>query len=238
MVRAELNDQRRQIRLRTHAANRRYRARGHGQRSRRCGRGGRPRAGHRQALRRSSRACMTCTRRIRGAPAQAQGRRQAHPHLRRVDQGNTILQWCGIDSRLVEGAAERNPDKYGARTMGTDIPIVSEDESRKRNPTTTWCCPGTSSTSSSSASPSSSRAAGSSSCRSNVRVIDGPSRLSVEAVRPPAGSDSGGTAMRSDSAGSCGKRDTAGRPGGARAAARPARPVAVYELGRIADAEF
>jgi hypothetical protein len=49
-------------------------------------------------------------------------------------KGNTILQWCGIDSRLVEVAAERNPDKYGARTLGTDIPIVSEEESRKANP--------------------------------------------------------------------------------------------------------
>ena len=45
-------------------------------------------------------------------------------------KGNTILQWCGIDNRLVDVAAERNPDKYGARTLGTDIPIVSEEESR------------------------------------------------------------------------------------------------------------
>jgi hypothetical protein len=49
-------------------------------------------------------------------------------------KGNTILQWCGIDNRLVEVAAERNPDKYGARTLGTDIPIVSEEESRKARP--------------------------------------------------------------------------------------------------------
>ena len=49
-------------------------------------------------------------------------------------KGNTILQWCGIDNRLIEVAAERNPDKYGARTLGTDIPIVSEAESRAMNP--------------------------------------------------------------------------------------------------------
>jgi hypothetical protein len=49
-------------------------------------------------------------------------------------KGNTILQWCGIDNRLVEVAAERNPDKYGARTLGTDIPIVSEKESREMHP--------------------------------------------------------------------------------------------------------
>lgn len=49
-------------------------------------------------------------------------------------KGNTILQWCGIDGRLIEAAAERNPDKYGARTLGTDIPIISEEESRKARP--------------------------------------------------------------------------------------------------------
>jgi SAM-dependent methyltransferase len=49
-------------------------------------------------------------------------------------KGNTILQWCGIDSRLVDVAAERNADKYGARTLGSDIPIVSEEESRKAKP--------------------------------------------------------------------------------------------------------
>jgi 2-polyprenyl-3-methyl-5-hydroxy-6-metoxy-1,4-benzoquinol methylase len=49
-------------------------------------------------------------------------------------KGNTILQWCGIDYRIIDVAAERNPDKYGARTLGTDIPIVSEAESRAMNP--------------------------------------------------------------------------------------------------------
>lgn len=49
-------------------------------------------------------------------------------------KGNTILQWCNIDKNLVVCAAERNPDKYGARTLGTDIPIVSEEESRAMNP--------------------------------------------------------------------------------------------------------
>jgi 2-polyprenyl-3-methyl-5-hydroxy-6-metoxy-1,4-benzoquinol methylase len=49
-------------------------------------------------------------------------------------KGNTILQWCNIDHRLVDFAAERNPDKYGAMTLGTDIPIISEEESRAMNP--------------------------------------------------------------------------------------------------------
>lgn len=49
-------------------------------------------------------------------------------------KGNTILQWCGIDNRIIDVAAERNPDKYGAYTLGTDIPIVSEAESRAMKP--------------------------------------------------------------------------------------------------------
>jgi SAM-dependent methyltransferase len=49
-------------------------------------------------------------------------------------KGNTILQWCGINSDIVEYAADRNPDKHGARTLGTDIPIISEAESRAMKP--------------------------------------------------------------------------------------------------------
>lgn len=49
-------------------------------------------------------------------------------------KGNTILQWCNIDKHIIDVAAERNPDKYGAYTLGTDIPIVSEAESRAMNP--------------------------------------------------------------------------------------------------------
>lgn len=49
-------------------------------------------------------------------------------------KGNTILQWCGIDRTMIECASDRNPDKFGARTIGTDIPIVSEEESRRLKP--------------------------------------------------------------------------------------------------------
>lgn len=49
-------------------------------------------------------------------------------------KGNTILQWCNINNMLVDYAAERNPDKYGAFTLGTNIPIISEEESRAMNP--------------------------------------------------------------------------------------------------------
>lgn len=49
-------------------------------------------------------------------------------------KGNTLLQWCGIDNKIIDCAADRNPDKFGALTLGTDIPIVSEQESRAMNP--------------------------------------------------------------------------------------------------------
>lgn len=49
-------------------------------------------------------------------------------------KGNTILQWCNIDNTIIDYASERNPDKYGAKTLGTDIPIISEEESRAMKP--------------------------------------------------------------------------------------------------------
>lgn len=49
-------------------------------------------------------------------------------------KGNTILQWCGIDHRMIDFAAERNSDKFGAKTLGSDIPIISEAESRHMKP--------------------------------------------------------------------------------------------------------
>lgn len=49
-------------------------------------------------------------------------------------KGNTILQWCNIDNNLIDYAAERNPDKFGAITLGSNIPIISEEESRAMNP--------------------------------------------------------------------------------------------------------
>jgi hypothetical protein len=49
-------------------------------------------------------------------------------------KGNTTLQYAGIDASLVPLAADRNPDKWGRETIGTGIPIVSEEESRALNP--------------------------------------------------------------------------------------------------------
>jgi len=49
-------------------------------------------------------------------------------------KGNTLLQWYGLDENLIDGIAERNPEKYGHRTVGTNIPIYSEEYMRKVNP--------------------------------------------------------------------------------------------------------
>ena len=49
-------------------------------------------------------------------------------------KGNTILQWCGLDGSLIPYAADRNPEKVGARTLGTDIAIISEEDSRAMKP--------------------------------------------------------------------------------------------------------
>lgn len=49
-------------------------------------------------------------------------------------KGNTLLPWFGIDSTLVDGIAERQPMKYGLKTVGTNIPIYSDEDMRKANP--------------------------------------------------------------------------------------------------------
>ena len=49
-------------------------------------------------------------------------------------KGNTLLQWWGIDNTLIDGIAERSPAKYGLKTVGSNIPIASEEEMRKAKP--------------------------------------------------------------------------------------------------------
>ena len=49
-------------------------------------------------------------------------------------KGNVLLQYCGLTERLIPVAAERNPRKWGARTLGSNIPIVSEEEARAMKP--------------------------------------------------------------------------------------------------------
>jgi len=49
-------------------------------------------------------------------------------------KGNTILQYCDITPDLVPAVADRNKDKWGSHTIGTNIPIISEEDSRKQKP--------------------------------------------------------------------------------------------------------
>jgi NDP-4-keto-2,6-dideoxyhexose 3-C-methyltransferase len=50
------------------------------------------------------------------------------------NRGNTILQYCGLDYRLIKKATDANSEKWGLRTVGTKIPIVSKEEARKEKP--------------------------------------------------------------------------------------------------------
>jgi C-methyltransferase C-terminal domain/Methyltransferase domain/Putative zinc binding domain len=49
-------------------------------------------------------------------------------------KGNVILQYAGLDRRLIPYAADRNPDKWGSQTIRTGIPIISEEASREMSP--------------------------------------------------------------------------------------------------------
>jgi len=49
-------------------------------------------------------------------------------------KGNTLLQYFGLDHTLIDGIAERSPYKFGLKTVGTNIPIYSEDDMRKAKP--------------------------------------------------------------------------------------------------------
>jgi hypothetical protein len=49
-------------------------------------------------------------------------------------RGLVVLQYAGIDKRLIKAAADMNPDKWGKYIVGTGIPIVSVEEYRKEKP--------------------------------------------------------------------------------------------------------
>ena len=49
-------------------------------------------------------------------------------------KGNTLLQYFGLDHTLIDGIAERSPYKFGLKTVGTNIPIYSEQEMRNQKP--------------------------------------------------------------------------------------------------------
>jgi hypothetical protein len=49
-------------------------------------------------------------------------------------KGNTLLQFCKLDHTLIKAAADRNPDKWGRKTVGTLIPVISEEQARAEKP--------------------------------------------------------------------------------------------------------
>jgi len=49
-------------------------------------------------------------------------------------KGNVLLQYCGLNDEVIPYAAERNPRKWGTRTLGSNIPIISEEDARAMNP--------------------------------------------------------------------------------------------------------
>lgn len=49
-------------------------------------------------------------------------------------KGNTLLQYFGLDNKLITKIAERNPAKHGLKTIGSEIPICSEQEMRNDHP--------------------------------------------------------------------------------------------------------
>jgi len=49
-------------------------------------------------------------------------------------KGNMLLQLFGIGKETIPYISERNPDKVGLKTLGTDIELISEAQARELNP--------------------------------------------------------------------------------------------------------
>jgi len=49
-------------------------------------------------------------------------------------RGNTLLQFYDLDNKLIGAAVDRNPEKWGKRTVPTNIPIISEEQGRREKP--------------------------------------------------------------------------------------------------------
>lgn len=49
-------------------------------------------------------------------------------------RGNTLLQYCGLDSSLIQKAVERNSEKWGKKIASLGIPIISEAQARAEKP--------------------------------------------------------------------------------------------------------
>ena len=49
-------------------------------------------------------------------------------------KGNTLLQFYNLNNKIIRYIADRNPDKFGLKTPGTNIKIISEKNSRSYRP--------------------------------------------------------------------------------------------------------
>ncbi len=56
-------------------------------------------------------------------------------------KGNVLIQLFGITKELMPKISERNPEKFGLRTLGTDIELISEEEARDLKPKTMLVLP-------------------------------------------------------------------------------------------------
>lgn len=49
-------------------------------------------------------------------------------------RGNTLLQYFGLNNKLIKKAVERNPEKWDKKIASVGIPIISEEQARKDKP--------------------------------------------------------------------------------------------------------
>ena len=56
-------------------------------------------------------------------------------------KGNVLLQFFGITKEKMPYISERNPDKVGLRTLGTDFELISEERARELRPSSMLVLP-------------------------------------------------------------------------------------------------
>jgi hypothetical protein len=71
---------------------------------------------------------------IREFLEEATARRRLVIGLGASTKGNVLLQYFGIDRSMLPYISERNPEKVGLRTLGTDIELISEERARALKP--------------------------------------------------------------------------------------------------------
>lgn len=49
-------------------------------------------------------------------------------------KGNTAIQFFGLNASMIDAIADKQPKKWGLRTVGTNIPIIDEESMRRINP--------------------------------------------------------------------------------------------------------